>query len=75
MDFYKIVEIDPAEEGYTINPYAGTIRGEYVSGYTSIDYLNKTFGEYEKVEEMKEVTEIEGFKLYLDWLKEQGILN
>lgn len=74
MDFYRIVDEEPYEPGYTFNPYAGAIDGEYVPGYTKIDYLNKLFGEYDNATEMKQSIDNEGFKLYLDWLVEQGKL-
>jgi len=75
LDFYEIVKEDPNEKGYTFNPYAGKVNGEWLEGYTSIDFLNKQFGKYETAEQMINATESEGFKLYFTWLKEKGILN
>jgi len=74
IDFYDVVEEDVNEVGYTYNPYAGKLNGEWIEGYTSIDLLNKNFGDCQTAQEMKEATSSEGLQLFFDWLVEQGKL-
>lgn len=73
MDFFKILEEYP-ERGTreTFNPFAGRDKnGEWVRGTTSIDYLNKNYGDFSNVEDLKRKTSDEGFEKFFDYLAEE----
>ena len=73
MDFYDILE--EVEEGQAINPYASKYKGEWQTGFISIDFLNKHYGEYSTTQELIDNALTDGHVLYFEWLVEQGILN
>jgi hypothetical protein len=59
---------------YAKNPFAGKSGNEWVEGGTSIQFLNDKFGQYSTAQEMIDITEDEGLKMFFAWLKEQGKL-
>lgn len=61
-------------DGYVYNPYAGKVRGEWKSGGTSIEFLNKMYGHHDTIEEAIENAESEGLKRFFVYLKDEGIL-
>lgn len=61
-------------ESYVKNPYAGKNGDEWIEGGTSIQFLNDKFGQYSTAQEMIDITEDEGLKMFFAWLKEQGKL-
>ena len=65
MDFNTIEKID---DKYVYNPYVP-------NGGTSIEFLNRHFGDYATADEMMNATSSEGLKNFFKWLKEEGILD
>ena len=71
MDFNTV----PQEDRLVINPYATKKDGEWVEGYTSLEFLEQHFGGLSKSEIYEKAKISEGLTLYFKWLEEQGILN
>lgn len=70
-DFFDIVDDD--YHGMTINPFAGkNVEGEWISGFTSIEFLNDHFGKFKTATEMKRATNSEELRMFFNWLVEQN---
>lgn len=70
MNFDNIPKIIVDDKEYLFNPFAGKIEGEWIEGYTSLEFLNANFKNFTKVDDCKNATNSEGLKLYFDYLKD-----
>jgi hypothetical protein len=72
MDFSVL---DEDLDGFILNPYAGRDEeGNWISGYTSVDFLNANFGQFSTATLMKEATTCIGLQMFFNDLVSQGKL-
>ena len=59
-------------DGEVDNPFAGrTQDGDWLTGTTSVEFLNRHFGRFKTLDECIQATESEGLKLFFEYLKAQ----
>lgn len=68
MNFNNFKQV---EEGMILNPFAGLIDGQWLTGVTSVGFLQDNFGHCKNLDECIQATESEGLKLFFEYLKTQ----